>query len=301
MSIRTRSERPAVRVVVIACAVALALGASPSARGDEDAMAPYRERFQSGMGHYKSGDYAGAVAWWEPIVTALGDDKGYRVAFDLARAYDKLGDPAHARARYEAFVRVVEAKRGRGESIDDVVEKEEAEARAALGPLSSPAPAPTPTPIPPVPLSSTAPPAASAPASAASPAPAPAPVPPPAPASAPAPGSEHPFSPWLLVAGGALTAGAGIVCGVEYANALGKKSDFDAVSGQPAEQTAIRSSYDGVRSVAYVSLGATAVLAAVTGGLATWYLAAGGKEKGAIGVAAVPEPHGGAVGLSGRF
>jgi hypothetical protein len=294
MSTRTRSELPAVRVAIIAGALALALGASPSAWGDEDAMAPYRERFQSGMGHYKSGDYAGAVAWWEPIVTALGDDKGYRVAFDLARAYDKLGDPAHARARYESFVRVVEAKRGRGESIDEVVEKEEAEARAALGPQSSPTPTPAPTPIPAVPLSTTAPPAAPAPSTAG---PAPVRVPPPAPAA----GSEHPFSPWLLVAGGALTAGAAIVCGVEYASALGKKSDFGAASGQPVSQTAIRSSYDGVRSVAYVSLGATAALAAITGGLATWYIAAGSKEKSAIGVAAVPEPHGGAIGLSGRF
>ncbi len=252
-------------------------------------MAPYRERFQSGMGHYKSGDYAGAVAWWEPIVTALGDDKGYRVAFDLARAYEKLGDPAHARARYEAFVRAVEARRGRGESIDEVVEKEEAEARASLGPESSPTPLPSPPP------SSTAPPAPSAPAS---PAPAPAPLPA---APAPALGRAHPFSPWLLVAGGALTAGAGIVCGVEYANALGKKSDFEAASGQPGAQTAIRSSYDGVRSVAYVSLGATAALAAITGGLAISYLAAGGKDKAAVGVAAVPAPHGGAIGLSGRF
>jgi hypothetical protein len=261
-------------------------------------MAPYRERFQSGMVHYKAGDYAGAVAWWEPIVTALGDEKGYRVAFDVARAYDKLGDPAHARARYEAFVRVVEAKRGRGESIDEVVEKEEGEARAALGPPSSTAPAEAPAPVPPVPPVATAPPALPAPAP---PGPAAAATPAPAPSPALAPRSEPPFSPWLLVAGGALTAGAGLVCGVEYASALGKKSDFDAASGQPASQTAIRSSYDGVRSVAYVSLGATVGLAAITGGLAAWYLAAGGKEKGAVGVVAVPAPRGGAIGLSGRF
>jgi hypothetical protein len=284
MSTPTRSDHFFLRVAI----VALALGASASARADDDAMAPYRERFQSGMAHYKSGDYAGAVAWWEPIVTALGEDKGYRVAFDLARAYEKLGDPGHARARYEAFVRVVEAKRGRGEVIDDVVDKEEIEARAALGPAApaSPSPPPTAAPAPPAP---TAPPVASPPTPATLAAPPP-----------PAPASKHPFSPWLLVAGGALTTGAAIVCGVEYASALGKKSDFEATTA-PAAQTTIRSSYDGVRSVAYVSLAATAGFAAITGGLTAWYLAAGGKETSTLSVGAVATPHGGEIGLAGRF
>jgi hypothetical protein len=290
MSTQTRSDHRTLRLAVVAGLLALALGAPTSARGDDDPMAPYRERFQSGMTHYKSGDYAGAVAWWEPIVTALGDDKGYRVAFDLARAYEKLGDPGHARARYESFVRVVEAKRAHGESIDEVVDKEETEARASLGPEPAASPAPVPTP-PAATSAATTTPAPSSPAAAT----------PPAAPPAPARAITHPFSPWLLVAGGALTTGAGIVCGVEYASALGKKSDFNAAP--PATQGTIQSSYDGVRSVAYVSLAATAGFAAITGALTAWYLAASGsgKESGAVSVAALPTPHGSEIGLAGRF
>ena len=79
MLTRTPSSRRALPLL----ALLLVFTAAPLTRAaDDDPMAPYRGRFQSGMERYKAGDAAGAVHWWEPIFTDVGIDKGYRVAFD---------------------------------------------------------------------------------------------------------------------------------------------------------------------------------------------------------------------------
>ena len=267
-------------------------------------MAPYRGRFQSGMERYTAGDAAGAVHWWEPIFTDVGIDKGYRVAFDLGRAYDKLGNVKLAAARYRTFLGVVDARRARGETIEPVVATEETEARARvaqIGDVGEPTPAPSPVAASPSPT----PAPASAPEHAIAPPPAALPLPPPGPASPPPipppTAAEHPFSSWVLVAGGALTVGAGVVCAVEYARALSTKSDFNAATNEPsAAQGAIRDTYDGIRPVAYGALGATVGFAAVTGALATWYFA-GAKEGSGPHLSAAPTAHGAQLGISARF
>jgi hypothetical protein len=115
----------------------LLLVGAPAARAQDDAMAPYRTRFKSGMDRYKAGDLAGALAWWEPIYREVGAEKGYRVAFDLARAYDKLQDATRAAERYTTFLTGVDARRARGETIEPIVQTEESDARARLAALDA--------------------------------------------------------------------------------------------------------------------------------------------------------------------
>ncbi len=298
MSTRTRSNPRPLALVALA-ALLLAFTATPLARADDDPMAPYRDRFQTGMERYKAGNIASAVDWWEPIYEEVGPDKGYRVAFDLARAYDKLGNTTLAAARYRAFIHVVDTRRARGDAIEPVVAKEETEAHARLTELGD---AVAPTPIPPPPPPSTAP-APLSPSPSPSPPPplSPPPPPPPSPSPPPPSAAAPPFSPWLLVTGGALTAGAGVLCAVEYARAASAKNDFNAAANQPAStQSALRDTYDGIRPVAYGALGATVGFAAITGALSAWYFA-GAKEGATPIVTAAPTPHGAQLGIAARF
>ena len=112
MSTRTPSSASFCGALLLGALLALAaLSSSSRASADDDPMAPYRERFKAGMEHYKAGDLPTAISDWESIYREVGTEKGYRIAFDLARAYDKSGDLAHAGDRY----RVVPRGRGRAD------------------------------------------------------------------------------------------------------------------------------------------------------------------------------------------
>ncbi len=124
------------RSSALAAWLALAVCASaPRARADEDAMAPFRERFKSGMKRYEAGDVASALRFWEPIYTELGPSRGYRLSFDLARAYETFGDATRAAERYESFLAEVSARRSSGATLEPLVVKEEGEARERLAQL----------------------------------------------------------------------------------------------------------------------------------------------------------------------
>ena len=98
-------------------------------------MAAYRERFKLGLERYKAGAVAEAIRYWEPIYRELGASKGYRIAFDLARAYETYGDFTRAAELYSSFVSEVEARRI-GETIVPLVEDEASEAQARLAELA---------------------------------------------------------------------------------------------------------------------------------------------------------------------
>jgi hypothetical protein len=102
------------------------------AHADDDPMAPYRDRFRAGMEKYTTGHEGEAIQFWEPIYREIGPQKGYRLAFDLARAYEHIGDSTHGAERYESFLAELTARRGAGEVIDDRVLREEGDARQAL-------------------------------------------------------------------------------------------------------------------------------------------------------------------------
>lgn len=110
-------------------------GATPPAATPPAADSPLdslRERFRAGMEKYKSGAFADAIVIWESIYRELGADKGYRLAFDLARAYDALGDLIKAADHYESYLAKVTQRRAEGELLEPNVERQEEVARDRL-------------------------------------------------------------------------------------------------------------------------------------------------------------------------
>jgi hypothetical protein len=84
------------------------------------------------MERYRAGALTEAIGFWEPIYRELGDEKGYRLAYDLGLAYQQLGDATHAAERFQSFLTEVDARRARGDSLASIVEKEEVDARARV-------------------------------------------------------------------------------------------------------------------------------------------------------------------------
>jgi hypothetical protein len=133
MSTRSRSE-----LLVVAALLLVASDArsdpppAPVAPSTEDPLAPYRERFKQGMDRYKDGSLADAIGYWEPIYRELGEKKGYRLAYNIGVAYAELGDATRAAERLQSFLAQVGERRARGETVEDIVAKEEDDAKARL-------------------------------------------------------------------------------------------------------------------------------------------------------------------------
>jgi hypothetical protein len=117
--------------------VAFDARAEPASANADDSLAAYRERFKQGMDFYQHGAAAEAIACWEPIYRDLGEQRGYRLAYDLGIAYAALDDLLHTGERLQAFVDEVDSRRGRGEALGAAVTKEESDARARLAQLAA--------------------------------------------------------------------------------------------------------------------------------------------------------------------
>jgi hypothetical protein len=111
--------------------------AEPASPASDDALAPYRERFKQGMDLYEHGAAADAISVWEPVYRDLGEQRGYRLAYDLGVAYAALGDAPHAADRLQAFLNEVDSRRERGEPLGAAVTKDESDARARLARLAT--------------------------------------------------------------------------------------------------------------------------------------------------------------------
>jgi hypothetical protein len=66
--------------------------------------------FRNGLDQYTHGNNTGAIATWESLLTTMGEERGYKVLYNLARAYQAIGDITHAIERYRAFVKQVGAR-----------------------------------------------------------------------------------------------------------------------------------------------------------------------------------------------
>jgi hypothetical protein len=137
MSIRRLSELGIVAFLVVAGPAYAAPSLAPAGAQQEEPLDQYRERFKAGMDHYKAGELAEAIGYWEPIYRELGDQKGYRLAYNLGVAYAELGDATRAAERLQSFVTQVDMRRGRSESLAVIVQKEEADARARIAGLTA--------------------------------------------------------------------------------------------------------------------------------------------------------------------
>lgn len=139
MSTRLRSERRVRAAALVALLVVMGTSRAraeppPDPPTTEDAdLEASRARFRKGMEAYAAGDYAGAIVVWQAIYGELGAERGYRLAFNLARAHDAFGDAARATELYAAYLDEVAKRRARGEELPAIVLKQatDAEARTA--------------------------------------------------------------------------------------------------------------------------------------------------------------------------
>jgi hypothetical protein len=136
MSTRTRFER----ALAVALAVAAVIPEQPAraqdAAQEETGLSAYRERFKEGLDRYQEGDVAGALSFWEPLFRDLGPARGYRVGYNLARAYEVVGDATRAAERYESFLAEVAARQKGGEELGPLVAHDAIQARSRIDELS---------------------------------------------------------------------------------------------------------------------------------------------------------------------
>lgn len=100
-------------------ATLLTVVAAPSARAAEPAppTAANDATFRSGLDQYGQGNYIGAIATWESLLATLGEERGYKVLYNLGLAYQAIGDVTRAIERYDAFVRQVGARGAPGAEL----------------------------------------------------------------------------------------------------------------------------------------------------------------------------------------
>jgi hypothetical protein len=318
--------------------------ASNAPAASPDPMEPLRERFRAGVEQYRAGRYADAILIWEQIYRELGPEGGYRLSFNLGRAYDAASDLTKAAEHYETYVTQVVRRRAAGDALEAQVEKQDRDARERLAQLAAsrgrirvlPGERPTAAQIdngePRLAgfVAYVAPGAHAITFGAGTGrarvevtvvegqvvevAPVEAPAPPVVVGGAPArddviprgaSSRTPPFSAtWIYVAGG-ITLASAVVPLVGYARALGTKSDYDQSVDRGAQQR-LAADYADQRRFAYVSLGVTGVLTAVTAGLgAAWLWWPTSRGAARTGIAAVPMGEigrgGTTVGLAGRF
>lgn len=114
---------------------------SPSADASLDVL---RERFRAGMQEYNVGAFDRAIEIWESIYKELGAEKGYRLAFNIARAYDQLattrrgtaasiGDAATAAKYYQAYVLETTRRAESNETLEPLIAEQATEAKTHLG------------------------------------------------------------------------------------------------------------------------------------------------------------------------
>lgn len=299
-----------------------------------DPLEPLRERFRAGMEKYKANQFAEAIVEWESIYAELGPDNGYRLSFNLARAYDARGNPTdiiRAAEHYAAYLDQVGRRRERGDALEANVEKQAEEARTRLDTLTTT-------------IGRIAVPAADRPVEVRIPgkslrlagfvayvapgtytvtfgagkdatdrtvsvkpgelvevAPPLAPAPPPR-TSEPTYEThvERPFpSLYLWIAGGVTLASTALPI-VMYGNALSIKSDYDA-EPNPSAQAGLAPRYEDAKRDAYFSLIPTLAFAAGTAALATWYFVGTKESRVRIEPSVNVGPQGAAAGLVGHF
>jgi hypothetical protein len=329
--------------------LALTLVLSPSLARAEDSPAPppappptaapdpldtLRERFREGMDKYKSGAFADAIVIWESIYRELGTDKGYRLAFDLARAYDALGDLIKAADHYESYLQKVTQRRDKGEMLEANVERQEEVARDRLEKIANlkariAIKAAVRQPV--IVHVDNAPPRVAGFTVYVEPGAhvvtfgsgkdadvrnvvvergklvevEPREEVPVVPSVPPEPRwetrVERPFSPVVLWVGAGVVVVSLIIPAIAYANALSIKSDYDDPSTARTDRQRLQSDYDSARTNAYASIVVPAVFTAAIGGLALWYVLGTTQTRVPLTPTASVGPTGASLGLGAKF
>ncbi len=282
----------------------------------QDPLAAYRERFKLGMDRYKAGAVADAIGIWEPIYQELGEEKGYRLAYDLGIAFAELKDMSRTAHYLRAFLAELDRRRVRGEVLDAIVLKEEADARARLaamavapvverasdaggapsGAAAEPT-APLPTQIAEGGAAASAPKPSRSPAGSAARVDAAA-----APSRVERVETVHPVSAALILGSGgfAIAAGAAAIALEVNANSLRRTLVLEYDNNGFTLTQSDRERFATARTWAYVTLGGAIGLSTVTAGLAAWYFL-GSSRREVVTPTVVPEPGGASLGVRTSF
>jgi hypothetical protein len=89
------------------------------------------------MEKYKAGAMAEAIRAWSAIYEEIGPQRGYRLSYNLARAYEANSETSRAAERYQSFLDEVAVRRKAGEALDDLVDREAQEAQSRLDDLNA--------------------------------------------------------------------------------------------------------------------------------------------------------------------
>ncbi len=122
--------------LVFTPATALAQDAPPAQASVEE----LRELARQALEKYNAGKVEDAIVDWQKVYEQSGRERGYRVAFNLARAYDELGDLPRAGEHYARYIREVGKRRAAGMKIEPNVAEQEDDAKKRLeelGPVTA--------------------------------------------------------------------------------------------------------------------------------------------------------------------
>ncbi len=66
--------------------------------------------FRQGLERHRQGDALGAAEIWSRVVSTLGEERAYKVLYNLVVAHQQLGEITQAVQRFEAFLRILGAQ-----------------------------------------------------------------------------------------------------------------------------------------------------------------------------------------------
>jgi tetratricopeptide (TPR) repeat protein len=99
--------------------LAFALAMSATARAADPPPTPEQEAlFRAGMAEYEKGNRTSAIATWENLLGTLGENRGYKILYNLGVAYQASGDVTHAIERYRAFLTQVRQRDNVGKDLE---------------------------------------------------------------------------------------------------------------------------------------------------------------------------------------
>jgi tetratricopeptide (TPR) repeat protein len=103
--------------ILLGCATALApepvrAQEKPPPAAPAAAASDAEAAFRLGLERYSANDFTGAIGVWERLLGTIGEQRGWRVLYNLGLAYQQVGDVTRAIERYDAFLREAEARPG---------------------------------------------------------------------------------------------------------------------------------------------------------------------------------------------